>query len=151
MANTMSLDYETVTYNTGKMDAASPELFVTGFGNANYDRTPSPLNDYSAESDSMNNFDDEGNPTGGQGPNPQPRPDSVSIINQGMAAAIAANQASSPNKRTPSAEAFFPTNASSPTDINQGNQGIPTVANNNTTPDAPTPAGRQVKSLTDSK
>ena len=151
MANTMSLDYETVTYNTGKMDAASPELFVTGFGSANYDRTPSPLDDYSAESDSMNNFDDEGNPTGGQGPNPQPRPSSVSIINQGMAAAIAANQASSPNKRTPSAEAFFPTNASSPTDINQGNQGIPTVANNNTTPDAPTPAGRQVKSLTDSK
>ena len=46
-----SLDYETVTYNTGKMDAASPELFVTGFGNANYDRTPSPLNDYSAEDD----------------------------------------------------------------------------------------------------
>ena len=68
-----------------------------------------------------------------------------------MAAAIRLEQGNSPNKRTPSAEAFFPTNASSPTDINQANQGKPTGANSNTISDAPTPAGKQVTKLTDYK
>ena len=151
MTNTMSIDYETVTYNTGKMDAASPELFVTGFGGANYDRTPSPLNDYSAKSDSMNTIDDGPGGTITNQPVDSPRPRSVSIINQGLQAAVSAGLENSPNIRTPSAEAFFPTNASSPTDINQANQGKPTGANSNTIIDAPTPAGKQVTKLTDYK
>lgn len=149
MTNTMSIDYETVTYNTGKMDAASPELFVTGFGGANYDRTPSPLNDYSAKSDSMNTIDDGPGGTITNQPVDSPRPRSVSIINQGLKSALEKGNPNGPPLSP--VVPFFPTNASSPTDINQANQGKPTGANSNTIIDAPTPAGKQVTKLTDYK
>ena len=144
MSNTMTLDYETVTYNTGKMDAASPELFVTGFANnANYDRTESPLDSYASNSPTSSPIGDTAS-VAYDNQNTQVRPSSVSIINQGLKSALAANQSNSPNTRTPSATAFFPTNASSPTDINQANQGQPTGSNNNTVVDAPRTAGVQV-------
>jgi hypothetical protein len=144
MSNTMTLDYETVTYNTGKMDAASPELFVTGFANnANYDRTESPLDSYASNSPTSSPIGDTASGAY-DNQNTQVRPSSVSIINQGLKSALAANQSNSPNTRTPSATAFFPTNASSPTDINQANQGQPTGSNNNTVVDAPRTAGVQV-------
>ena len=44
MQNKMTVDYETVVYNYGKMDGRKPGDIVTGFGDvANYDRTPSPI------------------------------------------------------------------------------------------------------------
>jgi len=44
MSNRMTIDYETVVYNYGKMDGKSPENIVTGFGDqATYDTTPSPI------------------------------------------------------------------------------------------------------------
>ena len=45
MANTMTIDYETVKYAEGALDGRSPSNIVTGFGlESNYDRTPSPIN-----------------------------------------------------------------------------------------------------------
>jgi hypothetical protein len=44
MQNRMTLDYETVVYNYGKMDGRKPGDIVTGFGDvANYDRNVSPI------------------------------------------------------------------------------------------------------------
>ena len=44
MENTMSLDYETVVYDSGAISGTSPGNFVPGFGDvANYDRTLSPI------------------------------------------------------------------------------------------------------------
>jgi LysM repeat protein len=44
MQNKMTIDYETVVYNYGKMDGRNPGNIVTGFGDvANYDRTVSPI------------------------------------------------------------------------------------------------------------
>ena len=44
MQNRMTLDYETVVYNYGKMDGRKPGDIVTGFGDvANYDRNTSPI------------------------------------------------------------------------------------------------------------
>jgi hypothetical protein len=43
MQNRMTIDYETVVYNTGSLDGRKPDEIVTGFGDvANYDRTRSP-------------------------------------------------------------------------------------------------------------
>lgn len=43
MTNSMTVDYETVVYNYGKLNGESPSNIVTGFGlQADYDRTPSP-------------------------------------------------------------------------------------------------------------
>jgi len=45
MANTMTIDYETVKYAEGALDGKSPSNIVTGFGlDTNYDKTPSPIN-----------------------------------------------------------------------------------------------------------
>jgi len=45
MANTMTIDYETVKYAEGALDGRAPSNIVTGFGlETNYDRTPSPIN-----------------------------------------------------------------------------------------------------------
>ena len=45
MANTMTIDYETVKYAEGKLDGRSPSNIVTGFGlDSNYDKTESPIN-----------------------------------------------------------------------------------------------------------
>ena len=45
MANTMTIDYETVKYAEGAIDGRTPSNIVTGFGlETNYDRTPSPIN-----------------------------------------------------------------------------------------------------------
>lgn len=44
MENTMTLDYETVVYDSGAISGTSPGNFVPGFGDvANYDRTLSPI------------------------------------------------------------------------------------------------------------
>lgn len=44
MENSMSVDYETVVYNTGAIDGRKPSDIVSGFGMAeNYDRTLSPI------------------------------------------------------------------------------------------------------------
>ena len=44
MENTMTLDYETVVYDSGAISGASPGNYVPGFGDvANYDRTLSPI------------------------------------------------------------------------------------------------------------
>lgn len=44
MQNRMTIDYETVVYNYGKMDGRKPGEIVTGFGDeANYDRNVSPI------------------------------------------------------------------------------------------------------------
>lgn len=44
MANTMTLEYETVVYNQGAIDGQTPDNIVTGFGNqSNYDRKLSPI------------------------------------------------------------------------------------------------------------
>lgn len=44
MQNKMTIDYETVVYNYGKMDGRKPGDIVTGFGDeANYDRNVSPI------------------------------------------------------------------------------------------------------------
>lgn len=44
MQNKMTIDYETVVYNYGKMDGRAPGSIVTGFGDvANYDRNVSPI------------------------------------------------------------------------------------------------------------
>ena len=44
MENQMTLDYETVVYNTGALSGKSPSSIVTGFGEqANYDTTTSPI------------------------------------------------------------------------------------------------------------
>jgi hypothetical protein len=45
MQNTMTIDYETVTYDEGAIDGNNPSNFVPGFGNeATYDLTDSPIN-----------------------------------------------------------------------------------------------------------
>ena len=160
MSNTMTIDYETVTYNTGKMDANNPEEFVTGFANsANYDQAFSPLDTGYREEASVNMEGINGaGASAGQVRSLEQaervtaadtaRPNSARIINQGLVAALRDGQETNSNQRTPSATAFFPTNASSPTDINQANQGIPTGANRDTVANAPTPAGVQVKTNT---
>ena len=52
MQNTMTLEYETVTYNTGTMDKESLDDIVEGFGNdANYDIEESPLLEGSSNPD----------------------------------------------------------------------------------------------------
>jgi len=147
MSNTMTLDYETVTYNTGPMDAESPELFVTGFANsANYDRTESPLASFEAGPTVTASQIGGSTIAGGYSdPEPKNKFNFKTIINAGLKASLLWNQANSPNTRTPSATAFFPTNASSPTDINQANQGQPTGSTNDTAVDAPRTAGVQVK------
>ena len=44
MANTMTIDYETVKYAEGALDGNTPSNIVTGFGlDSNYDKTPSPI------------------------------------------------------------------------------------------------------------
>jgi hypothetical protein len=44
MQNTMSIEYETVTYSEGAIDGSKPSNVITSFGqDANYDRTPSPI------------------------------------------------------------------------------------------------------------
>ncbi len=44
MQNKMTIDYETVVYNYGKMDGRKPGDIVTGFGDVStYDRTVSPI------------------------------------------------------------------------------------------------------------
>lgn len=44
MANTMTIDYETVKYAEGAIDGKAPSNIVTGFGvETTYDRTPSPI------------------------------------------------------------------------------------------------------------
>jgi len=44
MQNAMTVDYETVTYQEGKIDGSKPSNIITTFGNdANYDRTLSPI------------------------------------------------------------------------------------------------------------
>jgi hypothetical protein len=44
MQNKMTIDYETVVYNYGKLDGRKPGEIVTGFGDvANYDRNTSPI------------------------------------------------------------------------------------------------------------
>ena len=154
MSNTMTIDYETVTYNSGKMDANNPEEFVTGFGGANYDRAFSPL-DTGYREEVASNF---GNSEGTNRAQLQSdsvtaadttRPSSVTIINQGMKDALSANLGNGTDTTSsPSSSAFFPTNGSSPARINQANQGIPTGADNSTIADAPVTAGTQVKSIT---
>lgn len=52
MENTMTLNYETVVYNTGQIDGSDPGKIATGFGDpATYDRLLSPL----ATKDSIKN------------------------------------------------------------------------------------------------
>jgi hypothetical protein len=44
MENSMTLDYETVVYNQGKIDGQNPDNIVSGFGQKGYyDRTVSPI------------------------------------------------------------------------------------------------------------
>jgi hypothetical protein len=44
MNNSMTLDYETVVYNQGKLDGSKPDNILKGFGDvAVYDRTTSPI------------------------------------------------------------------------------------------------------------
>ena len=44
MENTMSIDYETVVYNEGKIDGNTPDKIITGFGEKGYyDRNTSPI------------------------------------------------------------------------------------------------------------
>jgi uncharacterized membrane protein YgcG len=44
MKNTMTVDYETVVYNEGRLDGLDPGNIVTGFGQEDtYDRVPSPI------------------------------------------------------------------------------------------------------------
>lgn len=44
MENTMTLDYETVVYETGAIDGRTPESIIRGFAtNENYDHTVSPI------------------------------------------------------------------------------------------------------------
>jgi hypothetical protein len=44
MQNTMTIDYETVTYSEGAVDGTKPSNVITSFGqDANYDRTLSPI------------------------------------------------------------------------------------------------------------
>jgi hypothetical protein len=44
MENSMTLDYETVVYNEGKLDGGKPENYIPGFGDeATYDRLLSPI------------------------------------------------------------------------------------------------------------
>jgi len=44
MQNSMTVDYETVTYRKGSIDGTKPSNVITSFGNdANYDRTLSPI------------------------------------------------------------------------------------------------------------
>ena len=123
MSNTMTIDYETVTYNTGKMDANNPEEFVTGFANsANYDQAFSPLDTGYREEASVNMEGINGaGASAGQVRSLEQaervtaadtaRPNSARIINQGLVAALRDGQETNSNQRTPSATAFFPTNA----------------------------------------
>lgn len=44
MENQMTIDYETVVYDSGALDGSKPDNILTGFGdNATYDRTVSPI------------------------------------------------------------------------------------------------------------
>lgn len=54
MQNTMTIDYETVTYNEGAMDGKDPSNIVTGFGlPENYDLTDSPINNIDSRTDNL--------------------------------------------------------------------------------------------------
>ena len=56
MANTMTLEYETVVYNQGSIDGNTPDNIVTGFGNqANYDRKLSPISTPGSNSNILGN------------------------------------------------------------------------------------------------
>lgn len=56
MANTMTLEYETVVYNRGELDGNEPDNILTGFGNqANYDRKLSPISTPGSNSNVLGN------------------------------------------------------------------------------------------------
>ena len=150
MQNRMTIDYETVIYNTGIIDEETPPGFIDA---PNYDKRQSPLeqggNSPSDVLDRIKNFGDDGIIDGIR--------DGAKILDGIKSGSIEASIKKQVRSGLKDAvlgaiglggEANFPTNASSPAFVNIANQGVVTDANNSTVAPAstdPKTAGEQVK------
>lgn len=165
MTNQMTIDYETVVYNTGQIDPENPDEFITGFGeSSHFDKADSPLeqgapNSLGGTIGTIGNVMDDlasGDLVGAaraaaQLANEFNKDKLIDNIKnqaqQGITDAIRGAIFGGPETN---ATANTPTNGSTPTIVNIANQGVTTGANNNKTTVGGTPtAGGQITSVRD--
>lgn len=160
MTNQMTIDYETVVYNTGQIDPENPDEFIPGFGeSSHFDKADSPL-EQGAPNDIFNVaalMEELASPE----TDPRRRAEIIAILakenpdsiienakrqaTQGITDAIRGAIFGAPQSN---AVANSPTNGSTPSIINIANQGVTTGANNNKTTVGGTPtAGGQITSV----
>jgi hypothetical protein len=163
MTNQMTIDYETVVYNTGQIDTENPDEFITGFGeSAHFDKAESPLaqgapNDIFSIQQRMEEI------IGSDLSAAQKAAELAKLAKEFNLDAIKDNAENAIQNGISSAirDAIFggpetnatansPTNGSTPTIINIANQGVTTGANNNRNTVGGTPtAGGQVTGIQD--
>jgi len=163
MTNQMTIDYETVVYNTGQIDPENPDEFVTGFGeSSHYDKTESVnalggpnsvqgiLNRAMAILDNL----EQGNILNAGIIFLQIKKElSLDRLEENIKREVYAGIKQAIQEKilgTGGGTANSPTNGSSPAMLNIANQGIVTGANNNrTTVGGSQTAGGQVSSVQD--
>ena len=152
MTNRMTINYETVVYNSGKIDMQSESALVPGFGaDANYDNATSPLeqggnNPVDIFKDMKGFADGDFNRDDVQAAYELYK-NSDNIVDSAKKAIKDAAKEAVMNKLFGGGEtdtsALFPTDAATPAMINIANQGIVTGANNNQTTPPASNAGTQ--------
>ena len=152
MTNRMTINYETVVYNSGKIDMQSESELVPGFGaDANYDSATSPLeqggnNPVDIFKDMKGFADGDFNRDDVQAAYELYK-NSDNIVDSAKKAIKDAAKEAVMNKLFGGGEtdtsALFPTDAATPAMINIANQGIVTGANNNQTTPPASNAGTQ--------
>ena len=157
MTNRMTINYETVVYNSGKIDGGEAGSLVTGFQeDANYDNATSPLeqggnNPVDIFKDMKGFVDGDFNRDDIQAAYELYK-NSDNIVDSAKKAIKDAAKEAVMNKLFGGGEtdtsALFPTDAATPAMINIANQGIVTGANNNQTTPAASNAGSQVGTST---
>lgn len=152
MQNRMTINYETVVYNSGKIDDDEAGALVTGFKeDANYDNAESPLEQ--GGNNPVDIFKDMKGFVDGDISRDDVQAayelykNSDNIVDSAKKAIKDAAKEAVMNKLFGGGEtdtsALFPTDAASPAMINIANQGIVTGANNNQTTPAASNAGAQ--------
>jgi hypothetical protein len=162
MTNQMTIDYETVIYNTGQIDPENPDEFVTGFGeSAHFDKAESPLaqgapNDiFSIQQRMEEIINSELTPAQKAAELAKLakefdldaiKDNAITAIQNGISDAIKNAIFGGPETNT---TANSPTNGATPTIINIANQGVVTGAASRTTVGGTPTAGGQVNSIQD--
>jgi len=164
MTNQMTIDYETVTYNTGQIDLDDPDELVTGFGaSAHFDKADSPLEQgapgdifaiagalkrlmEAIASGDLARILEAAAAARRAGTEANIIDNALSQVQNGITEAIrdAIFGGSGTN-----ATANSPTNGATPSIINIANQGVTTGAVSNTTVGGTPTAGGQVTSVND--